>query len=211
MQTAEAMQRRRVGIISAAQELLAQEDLGAFSIRKLAAAAGVSVATIYNLIGDKQAVLFAIVSSLTEEMRVKREDVEGTSVSGFVERRLKELLSFTRSRENLLRSANLAFDQLSREPEWSASTSNIIKTAEGAYVECFANGLVTDELRGDVSAEVLSELVYSGYLTATMDWAYRRLSMNQYKKRVLRDALIVLLADTTDSSRPRVLERLSRY
>ena len=118
MQTAEAMQQRREDIITAAQNLLAQEDLGAFSVRKLATSAGVSVATIYNLIGNRQAVLFAIVNDLTKQMGSKHENFDETSVLDFVERQLKALLSFTKSRENLLRSANLAFDQLSREADW---------------------------------------------------------------------------------------------
>ena len=208
MQTAEAMQQRREDIITAAQNLLAQEDLGAFSVRKLATSAGVSVATIYNLIGNRQAVLFAIVNDLTKQMGSKHENFDETSVLDFVERQLKALLSFTKSRENLLRSANLAFDQLSREADWSKSTTRIVKTAETTYVDIFTS---SGELRGDINPRVLSELVYRAYLNATMNWAYRRISMNKYKRMVLRDALIVLLADATDSFRPRLLERLSTY
>ncbi len=204
------MQRRREAILTAAQNLLANEDLNAFSVRKLAAEAGVSVATIYNLIGDRQAVLFAIVTHLTNEIGAHQRDVDGASVFDFVEAYLKALLSFTTSRENLLRSANLAFDQLSRDTDWSASTSEIVKRAETAYLGAITRGVAAGELRGDVSAAVLSELVYRSYLDATIHWAYRRLSMTQYKRRVQRDALIVLLADATESSRPTALARLSR-
>ena len=211
MQTAEAMQQRREDIITAAQNLLAQEDLGAFSVRKLATSAGVSVATIYNLIGNRQAVLFAIVNDLTKQMGSKHENFDENSVLDFVERQLKALLSFTKSRENLLRSANLAFDQLSREADWSKSTTRIVKTAETTYVDIFTSSVDSGELRGDINPRVLSELVYRAYLNATMNWAYRRISMNKYKRMVLRDALIVLLADATDSFRPRLLERLSTY
>ena len=192
MQTAEAMQQRREDIITAAQNLLAQEDLGAFSVRKLATSAGVSVATIYNLIGNRQAVLFAIVNDLTKQMGSKHENFDETSVLDFVERQLKALLSFTKSRENLLRSANLAFDQLSREADWSKSTTRIVKTAETTYVDIFTSSVDSGELRGDINPRVLSELVYRAYLNATMNWAYRRISMNKYKRMVLRDALIVL-------------------
>ncbi len=211
MQTAQAMQERRDSIIAAAQVLLAQEDLSAFSLRKLATSAGVSVATIYNLIGNRQAVLFAIVKDLTEKMRYTREGIEETSVLDHVERRLTALISFTRSREELLRSANLAFDQLSRDADWSQSTSRIINAAESMYIDAFERGVDAGELRGDVSARVLSGLVYRVYLNATMNWAYRRISMNKYKKTVLRDGLIVLLADSSDSFRSQVLERLSIY
>ena len=211
MQTAEAMQQRREDIITAAQNLLAQEDLVASSVRKLATSAGVSVATIYNLIGNRQAVLFAIVNDLTKQMGSKHENFDETSVLDFVERQLKALLSFTKSRENLLRSANLAFDQLSREADWSKSTTRIVKTAETTYVDIFTSSVDSGELRGDINPRVLSELVYRAYLNATMNWAYRRISMNKYKRMVLRDALIVLLADATDSFRPRLLERLSTY
>ena len=174
MQTAQAMQKRREDIIAAAQKLLAQEDLSAFSVRKLAASAGVSVATIYNLIGNRQAVLFAIVNDLTEQMKFNQTYANEISMLDRVEGQVKGLLKFTKSQEQLLRSAILAFDELSREADWSSSTSRIIKLGESSFVDTFRKGLDSGEMRGDVPAGFLSALMYRVYLDATINWAYRQ-------------------------------------
>ena len=50
-------QERRDRILSCAQELISREGFEALSIRVLAAKADVSTPTIYNLVGNKEALL----------------------------------------------------------------------------------------------------------------------------------------------------------
>lgn len=211
MQTVEAMEKRREAIVSKAQELLAQEDLGAFSIRKLARSAEVSVATIYNLVGDRNEVLVAIVNHLTEQMRAELDTIEEPSLLSIIEARLNKLLDFTESRETLLRSANLAFDQLSRDSAWNSDTAKIIAESEASYVDILLQGVKAGDLRGDLSARDLGELLWRVYLDATMDWAYRRISFKQYRNRAARNSLTVLAADATEAFRSQLLDRIAFY
>lgn len=59
------MEARRVRILSAARETIAERGYEALTMRELAGAAGVTVPTIYNLIGSKEAVLLAAVEEQT--------------------------------------------------------------------------------------------------------------------------------------------------
>ncbi len=69
--TAVAMQKRRDRILEEAGQLLSRNDTSAFSLRKLAEAADVTVPTLYNLIGNKDAILVKLGSKMLE--RIERE------------------------------------------------------------------------------------------------------------------------------------------
>lgn len=62
---AEKMAERRERILASAREILAERGFEALTTRELAARARVTVPTIYNLIGPKDAVLFAAVEETT--------------------------------------------------------------------------------------------------------------------------------------------------
>lgn len=61
------MQHRRDKILASATDLLSSSDNAAFSLRKLAAAADVTVPTIYNLVGGKSEILLALQTRLVED------------------------------------------------------------------------------------------------------------------------------------------------
>lgn len=211
MQTAKAMEHRRHAIVMAAQTLLAREDIKAFSVRKLAKHADVSVATIYNLMGDRNNVLFAVVNDLSRQMLAIQSTPQEQSVLALVENRFSALIDFTENQEDLLRSANLAFDQLSRHTEWQQETNKIIAESEARYRRIIEAGVESGELRGGIAAQDLCVMIYRVYLDATMDWAYRRTSFKDYRNTALRRALIVLSADASEEFRPRLLDRISAY
>ena len=53
------MRKRRERILHAARTLIATDGFEALNVRALAAAAGVTVPTLYNLIGRKEAIVVA--------------------------------------------------------------------------------------------------------------------------------------------------------
>ena len=62
---AQQMAERRERILAAAQEIIGREGYAGLTMRELARASRVTVPTIYNLIGSKEAVLFAAVEYRT--------------------------------------------------------------------------------------------------------------------------------------------------
>ncbi|NCG38004.1 MAG: TetR family transcriptional regulator [Actinobacteria bacterium] len=74
-----ASQQRRRTITDAAVELLRDRDLDKISVADIADAAGVAVATVYNLIGPRERVLSAVldlyVEQLTDALAAQRQDI----------------------------------------------------------------------------------------------------------------------------------------
>ena len=66
--------RTRAGVLVAAGEIIAAEGLEGLTMRKLAARAGVAVATLYNQFGDRGGVLVAFVSNGLDQLEVDFDD-----------------------------------------------------------------------------------------------------------------------------------------
>lgn len=71
-----AMEARRQAILLTAETLIRREQSTSFSMRRLAADAGVSTATTYNLIGSKATVLYSILIEKMEEIFLIRDTGE---------------------------------------------------------------------------------------------------------------------------------------
>jgi AcrR family transcriptional regulator len=70
-------ERRRADILKASKEVLAQ-GYADFSLRKVASAAGVRLATVQHHFGDLESLILAMITSSTEEfMRYSRQLAEG--------------------------------------------------------------------------------------------------------------------------------------
>ena len=61
-------ERRRRRILDAAAQLVEREGLDGLTMRRLSDAAGVSYATVYNLVGSKEDVLVALLRSGLEDL-----------------------------------------------------------------------------------------------------------------------------------------------
>ena len=64
-------ERTRHDVLTAAGEIIAAEGLDGITMRKLAARAGVAVATLYNQFGDRDGVLVAFVSNGLDQLEVE--------------------------------------------------------------------------------------------------------------------------------------------
>ncbi len=67
-------ERTRAEVLVAAGEIIAEEGLEGLTMRKLAARAGVAVATLYNQFGDRSGVLVAFVSNGLDQLEVDFDD-----------------------------------------------------------------------------------------------------------------------------------------
>jgi AcrR family transcriptional regulator len=67
-------ERTRAEVLVAAGEIIAAEGLEGLTMRKLAARAGVAVATLYNQFGDRSGVLVAFVSNGLDQLEVDFDD-----------------------------------------------------------------------------------------------------------------------------------------
>ena len=210
MQTVEAMEKRRRIIVTAAQRLIAEQEESAFTIRKLARAADVSVATIYNLIGDRNEVLLAVCKELTNQIRQDITDPDTDDVILIIETRLEQLINLTKIREKVFRSSYTAFDLLSQQKAFQSETNEMQKASEEDWTELIRIAQNAGSLKSQLPAELIGKQIYRVYLSATKDWAYRRMSFKDYRTTARLGVYVALLADANRAVRTRMVERINQ-
>lgn len=75
MRRAQQKERRRTSILDAAEALVRETHGTDFSMHDLAAKAGLSTATTYNLIGTKATVLYALLNRSVDRLSVERASI----------------------------------------------------------------------------------------------------------------------------------------
>ncbi len=83
------MAKRRETILRQARILIAQDGFEALKIRDLAARAGLTVPTIYNLVGSKNEILCVIIDDMLSQLRI----IQNQSAAGSIEDSLTKLIN----------------------------------------------------------------------------------------------------------------------
>jgi AcrR family transcriptional regulator len=201
MQTAEAMQERRQRILARARTLLADSDPDAFSVRNLAAVAQVSATTIYNLIGDKNTVLLEICRGMLEDIEHELEAIDDDLT---VEKLEAGVLITTDladpAKREQRRAANIAFDYLWRQTAHGREAATSTRPAVDRHLRVIRRGQEIGTLRGDVPAELMNTQIMTSQMMALLDWTYRRIPLEDYRKRSLAAIYLTLLADASQET-----------
>ena len=167
-----ASQRRRVAIAEATLSLLRTRDAAEVAVSDIAAEAGVSVATVYNLVGRKDQLLAGVIDAYVH--RVSVEVVKQSPATELVQAALSDPLPLGAVvREpgtlNLVQTKGMGIDQLI-EPRLCAAGASVSEAREAAQlivygfwgtIVSWALGLISDaRFRHD--AELVSERLLLG-------------------------------------------------
>lgn len=195
----EAKRRRRHDIVRAACALMRERGDTGFSMRALAAAAGVSIATPYNLFGSKQAIMFAV---LEADMGRYQERLERL--------RADEL-------EMFFKAVSLASTYYSREPEFHRSVLFSVYGDGGKDYQAIFSGqrflFLAELVRGATSAGFLQEEIDPdtfamtlGHMlfSALLEWMFGEVSLKEFEVRAHYGFTLLLLGAGT----PLAVERL---
>jgi AcrR family transcriptional regulator len=157
------MAERRERILEAARQLIAEHGFEGLTMRSLASASRVTAPTLYNLVGNKEQVLFAAVEEQT---------------LGFV-------AALERSGPDLLSLVDATVRQLLRRPRYYRELLQVLASSESAdparrHVERalatqIAAALADLEARGQlvdwVDAAVLARQLHAHLDTVSLEWA----------------------------------------
>jgi len=198
------MAERRERILAAAREIVAVHGYAGLSMRDLARASRVTVPTIYNLVGGKDAVLFAAVEEQTARFVA---GIEETRAAGPVEhilavhescvRELLRLPRYYRTFLMLLVSADAA--------------ATIRARVTQALARELARGVETLSAQGALAdwAEpaALVALLHRNLNAASLSWASGELADARLRPVALYGACCVLSGVATGASRERFAAR----
>jgi AcrR family transcriptional regulator len=158
---------RRARILAAARKLIARRGFEGLTLRDLAAAAEVSVPTVYNLVGSKQAVLVALLDEMLARIAGRLADARA---GGMVERALalcEAGWSETLAEPSYFRGLMHAF--LVSE-ETAPLRRQIDERNIALMAGVLAAGQFDGELRAWVDPMALSFSMYTSYIAVMLRW-----------------------------------------
>ena len=176
--------RTRAAILDAAAEALAERG-GRTSMADVAAAAGVSRATLYRYYPDREALLDALASHALAEAAARLADagLERATVEEAIERIVRALTAVGES------YAVLAHEQVEGDP------GEIERLIAAPMRAVFVRGIESGVLRQDLPADVLLEL-FGGALVAA-------LKLTQHRQLGLEEASAAAASVFLDGARAR--------
>lgn len=194
------MNRRRQRILVAARKLISEQGYESLTMRALAEASGVTVPTIYNLIGNKDAVLGAAIRDGT--MRFFGEVQSGASPIAILEKNVTELVNQPAYYRPLLRVL------------LHGRASDAMAELDELYLRHLRDALEVMTERGElepwVDCAILAERLLSNLYGAASEWATGLLSDETLPVVASYDANLTLAGVATEKSRRRFQNRAQR-
>lgn len=195
------MEARRQNILEAARGLIETRGFDALTMRNLALESGVTVPTIYNLIGNKEQVLFEAV-----------EDQTATFVS-MIERGSRDLISVV----------EVTVRHLIRRPRYYRALLLFLARSERAdsarrhvgraIAEPIANSLgelaESGALAKWVNRETLAQRLHAQLDMASLEWARGSLTATSFRAAALVDLATTMLG-LTSGAESKSFERVIR-
>ncbi len=187
--------------------MLAAGGFDGLNLRDLAEVSEVTVPTVYNLIGNKAAILRALVldafAEYEAEMALQTPGVEElpcVMVSTFAR--------LVKRDEAYYRATALANERVELESDdrenYGFRRAPLRGYAQNLCDRAREEGL----LRGAIDGEALVEQMIATHQMTFRDWAHRVISLTELKRRTLSGFYIALLADATEDFRRKLINKL---
>lgn len=200
---AENMEKRRQRILAAAQALIDRAGIEAWSMRKVARAADVSVTTLYNLFGSKDEIRAALCNDFFHDLD---RDLADTPLDRPLERARAIVtvgVDHVVAEAEMTRPAVLAAEQGPAEED--PATPLAIGMQREALQAAMDRGLLHDDLRADL----LAAEVYAGFHRAALGWARGEIDAADFRNRALYALTVCLLAAATEKTRAELVRALN--
>lgn len=203
---------RRERILESARTLLKESGPEGLSMRKLARGAGLSVTTLYNLLGSREEILQALIRDSVQRLdepapdaRTARDPLRRAA------RAMEGLLSYMIDNGDLLRPLIVAdfstghWARLVQQDEGKRLSS-----LKAAIHKAVGDALASGQLQTSVGQPFLETQLYVGWELALDQWAFGILDDDVYRLKSLCGFYVGLLAFAAPDTRPRIEKELRR-
>lgn len=195
---------RRERIFNIAKRLIAEQGLEDFTISKLAEKAEVTTPTIHNLFGRKSDIIKELVSNLIEEMQSITlnppiDPIENTKffVNNLADTFEKDI--------NFYRAALMSAEHLRffdpRIPDGPFQQAQQLAAPNKKWYE---RGL----LLGNVDPSIIMRKVHDSNRLARIDWVLGYIDLNQFRRKAIKDILLVYAADASPELHVSLIEEI---
>ena len=196
---------RRSRILATARDLIAQRGYAGLTMRDLAQASRVSVPTLYNLFGSKQALLLG---ELEETFVTVLRSLEQARGGNFVERALATCAA---GNADLLAAPGYS-RELIRVFLTSEDTQPIRRETGERYARLMAgilrDGQAAGELEPWVNPLVMARRMFAYYTHTMIEWAQGELDADQFVAATQYGMALMLLGVARGRAKRQLAERL---
>ena len=200
------MARRKAQILQHARETIADEGFDALKLRALASSAGVTVPTIYNLIGGKDEILRLIIEDLVDRLQAVQQRVEVADVEEAFESQINHLAELFNSDQNYYRAAFIAGDRSGLFEQ--RSPSGIFARSVALPVEACKDAISANLLLGEIDPRQMGQHIYGCYRLARQDWTNGYQDIDGFRQQALSGVFLCLAADAAPAFKKRLIARL---
>ena len=201
------MEKRRQRILEQARSMLAEGGFDGLNLRDLAQASDVTVPTVYNLVGNKAAILRALVLDSFAEFE---SEIEGKSgrVEDVPELMMSTFADMIQRDEDYFRASALANERVELEEvhrdDYTYRRAPLRRYARHLCQRARDEGM----LLGEIDSEQLIEMMIGPHQVAFRDWAHRMITLQELKRMSLTGFYIALAADASHDFRRQIIEKL---
>ncbi len=210
----QAIATRKRRIFDAARAIIAQGGLDSLTTRGLAQAAGLTVPTLYNLVGGKDEILMQMVSQNVEAIWDRLAFDHRASPLDMADAIIDEAFEVVRAEKAFHRAIlplmidlEIVFAANPNRNDTGARAAN--RCVEMARFAC-QSAIESGELRGSIPAAELGQQMFITYRGPMRDWLEGVISAAEMRRRQRRGFYLVMAADAADDFRAILLERLTR-
>ena len=208
-----AVQERKERIFSAARAIIAQQGMDGLTTRGLAQAAGLTVPTLYNLVGDKDAILTQLVSrnveAIWDRLEFDRRATPLDMADAIIDEAYAVVLAdkaFFRSILPLMIDLKIVFAaNPDRDDAGARAANRCVEMAEFAYAAAIEKGL----LRGSLSPSEMGQQMFITYRGPMRDWLENVIGDEEMIRRQRRGFYLVLAADAEEDFRETLIARIA--
>ena len=203
------MAKRRGRILHEARKFVADGGFETLNLRALASAAEVTVPTIYNLVGNKEAIVLSLFEDALTEIEQRVGSHRDTDPLDMAEAVVTESIGVFEEDESYYRAAFIAVEYLDQSGPHHDSVAKIYQWGErliiGGLNACAEVGLI----QGRVPALLLGEQILRSYRTSCRAWAFGQISIQEFRSAALTDVYICLAADAVETFHATLVKKVA--
>ncbi|MGE0487472.1 MAG: TetR/AcrR family transcriptional regulator [Gammaproteobacteria bacterium] len=203
------MEKRRERLLAEARLLLAHGGYEALNLRELARQAGVTVPTIYNLIGRKEDVLLAVAAGVLSELEARTATLPDADVLELASAVVEESARLFEENADFYRAAFLAVEWLDQGGQHHAEVVRLYawigQMIDAGLAACRRAGLVV----GAIPPAQLTELITRSFRMNCRAWALGHRDIAAFRRDALADLHVALCADASAAFRATLIDRIA--
>jgi len=198
-------ERRRRAIVDAAFELLSERDESDVSNADIAARAGVTAPTIYNLVGNRMDVLMAIMADLMHVLHDRLAELGGGPPLVATEEALAVIVRLFVADEAVYRQIVRRINglEIGLRPAFAPHPLDILDRAmaDAAKQGCFLRGIQPDQV---------ARQIFLSFAGASADWSVGWMTGDQFHAEVMHGLHTTFAAVCRDDIRADSLKQLRK-